>query len=72
VKRKRACECGGTIYVCGAKHRGGHGRLADHDLCDRCFRSEYSKVLAARMQPKKWYDVPAPYLIDETGCAARP
>lgn len=60
MKRTRHCsECGRSIHLTFSKAGGNQARLrrhgaerpAHHDLCDRCYRSLRSRVVAARMLP---------------------
>jgi hypothetical protein len=56
MTRKRQCsECGRAVFICGPKHSGGKGRMNQHELCDLCWRREYSKLRAARLGPKPWW-----------------
>lgn len=60
MKRARGCsECGRKIHLLFS-HAGGrkarlrrHGaeRPADHDLCDKCYRTLKARVVAARLRP---------------------
>jgi len=55
---KRLCSsCGEKrIYVARASNPEQYqGRLAHHDLCDRCYRSFRSQTVAERMLPKPFF-----------------
>lgn len=60
---KRCSECGRSTHLHFSRANGNKSRLrrhgaerpADHDLCDRCYRSLRQRVVAARMLPKpRW------------------
>lgn len=50
--RPRCEECGKRVYVVSRYQRSDPGRLQDHALCDRCYRSHRNQVVAARMLEK--------------------
>lgn len=66
MKRSKHCgECGRGLHTTFSRASGNKARLrrhgaerpADHDLCDRCYRSLRARVVAARMTAKpKWVE----------------
>lgn len=59
--RRLCSSCGEKhVYVARAVNPEQYqGRLAHHDLCDRCYRSLRSQTVAERMLPKPhWAERP--------------
>ena len=46
-----ACE-DRSVYVVSVRRYGAKRCVENHDLCDRCYRSLRSQIVAARQEPK--------------------